>query len=396
MTNPPAPDGRTLAELLHDLRHGSLQEQEQALLRLGAVGDAESLDAVVDLMGSLPDELRNTALDTLRILANKFMPLDRYGMAEALIPYLASADWAQRLVSTRLLNTHPSELATEDLRTVVQESIDRLTGEQNGRFSPARMVAERVLVESIMALANCGRLGALRDILDFLDDVNLRPIAVRALGLVGSETERDRLEDLVEDPDIRVRDGAQGALGLMDERIEQLTNPPDQIPEPPPDRLHPVYWAHRALEASDDDLLQFLIVRIAVEHLMLDPFLSEGRVPEECLITVRRFVGNNPPEWRANRAEIIGVWQYLFQGPELSRMEKPAPAGPPQLPRPGLPGSRGAGITVSYPANIEEKGEGLVSFDCLFGPFFGRGWVYHVARRDGAWTFSLVRRTWAS
>ena len=72
------------------------------------------------------------------------------------------------------------------------------------------------------------------------------------------------------------------------------------------------------------------------------------------------------------------------------------PAGPPQLQRPGMPGSRGAGITISYPANIEEKGEGLVSFDCLFGPFFGRGWMYHVARRDGEWTFSLVRRTWTS
>jgi hypothetical protein len=396
MTNPSAPDGRSPAELLNDLRNGSLQEQEQALIRLGAVGDAESLDAVVDLMGSMSGELRNTALDTLRILANKYMPLDRYGMAEALIPYLGAEDWAQRLVATRLLSTHPSELATNDLRRVVEESIEKLSGEQGGRYSPARMVAERVLVESIMALANCGRLSALPDILEYLDDANLRPIAVRALGLVGSETERNRLEDLVEDTDTRVRDGAQWALGLMDERIEQLTNPPDHIPEPPPDRLHPVYWAHRTLEVGGDELMQFLIVRMAVEHLMLDPFLSEGRVPEECLITIRRFVGNNPPEWRANRAEIIGVWQYQFQGPELTKMDKPTPAGPPQLQRPGMPGSRGAGITISYPANIEEKGEGLVSFDCLFGPFFGRGWMYHVARRDGEWTFSLVRRTWTS
>jgi hypothetical protein len=324
------------------------------------------------------------------------MPVDRYSMAEALLPYLRVDDWAQRLVATRLLSTHPSELATGDLRHVVDEAIDRLTGDQNSRFSPARMVAERVLVESIMALANCGRLSALPNILDYMDDPNLRPIAVRALGLVGSETERDRLEDLVEDQDTRVRDGAQWALGLMDERIEQLTNPPDHIPEPPPDRLHPVYWAHRTLDAGDDDLLQFLIVRMAVEHLMLDPFLSEGRVPEECLITLRRFVGNTPPEWRANRAEIIGVWQYQFQGPELNKMDKPAQSGPPQLQRPGMPGSRGAGITISYPANIEEKGEGLVSFDCLFGPFFGRGWMYHVALRDGEWTFALVRRTWAS
>src|SRR5262245_46809818 len=121
MTNPSAPDGRTLPELLHDLRHGSLQEQEQALIRLGAVGDAESLDAVVEMMGEMPDELRNTSLDTLRILANKFMPVDRYSMAEALLPYLRVEDWAQRLVATRLLSTHPNEMATGDLRTVVEE-----------------------------------------------------------------------------------------------------------------------------------------------------------------------------------------------------------------------------------------------------------------------------------
>jgi hypothetical protein len=258
-------------------------------------------------------------------------------MAEGLIPYLSADEWSQRLVATRLLSTHPSELATGDLRNVVQASIEKLTSEQSSRFSPARMVAERVLVESIMALANCGRLSALPDILDYLEDTNLRPIAVRALGVVGSETERDRLEDLVEDPDSRVRDGAQWALGLMDERIEQLTNPPDQIPEPPPDRLHPVYWAHRVLEASDDDLLQFLIVRIAVEHLMLDPFLSEGRVPEECLITIRRFVGNNPPEWRANRRD-RGV-AVLSQGQSCSRRISLA-SGLPQLPA-RLPGSRG-------------------------------------------------------
>src|SRR5574342_1242737 len=108
MTNPPAPDDRTQAELLDDLRHGSAQAQEQALIRLAAVGDAESLDAVIETASDLRKELRGLALETLRILAGKYMPIDRYGMAEALLPYLSSDEWPQRLIAARLLSSHPS------------------------------------------------------------------------------------------------------------------------------------------------------------------------------------------------------------------------------------------------------------------------------------------------
>jgi HEAT repeat protein len=395
MTNPSAPEGKTQAELLNDLKNGSPQEQEQAVIRLGAVGDAESLDAVVEFLRSQADGARGPALDTLRVLANKYMPLDRYGMAEAVIPFLSASEWSQRFMATRLLNTHPSELATGRLREVVQEAMDKVIAEQGTRFSTVKMLAERTLAESIMALASCGKLSALADIVRYLDNSELRPIAARALGMIGSETERDRLEDLTEDTDIRVRDSAQWALGLMDERIEMLTNPSAQPPEPPPDRMHPAYWAHRNLIASDDDLIQFLIVRLSIEHLILDPFFSDGRVPEECLITLRQYEGDTPPEFRFNRAEIVGLWQYQFQGPELGQVEKPASPLPPPAFRPGSAANRGASITVTYPITLPQTGEGLVSFDCLFG-FFGRGWIYHVARQNEEWTFAQVRRTWAS
>jgi len=395
MTNSPAPDGKTQADLLNDLRHGSLREQEQALQRLGAVGDAESLDAVIDYIRSQPDAPGEAALDALRVLASKFMPLDRYGMAEAAMPYLSADNWNHRLVATRLLGTHPSELATARLRELVTESIDKILAEQQSRFSAVKMLAERTLGESMLALASCGKLAALPDMLGYMDEPELRPLATRGLGMIGSETERPRLEDLTEDPDIRVRDSAQWALGLMDERIEALTNPPAQPAEPPPDRIHPVYWAHRNLIASDDSLLQFLIVRVAIEHLILDAFFSDGRVPEGCLVTVRRYSGDTPPEFRFNRAEIVGVWQYAFQGPELFETEKPTSALP-VPPRPGLPNSRLPGITITYPMSLTETGDGLVSFDCVFGPMFGRGWLYQVNRQDGAWTFHLSRRLWAS
>src|SRR5262249_48593736 len=146
----------------------------------------------------------------------------------------------------------------------------KIVAEQYSRFSAVKMAAERTLAESMMALASCGKLIALPDILGFMDESELRPLATRALGLIGSETERPRLEDLTEDEGIRVRDSGRWSLGLMDERIEMLTNPPAQPQEPPPDRMHPVYWAHRNLIASDDALLQFVIVRVAIEHLILD------------------------------------------------------------------------------------------------------------------------------
>jgi hypothetical protein len=400
LPNSSIPDDRTQAELLNDLRYGSPQEQDDALARLAAVGEAEALDAVVRYLCEQPEGSRISALETLRVLANKFLPIDRYGLAESLLPFLSSDDWSQRLIATRLFNAYPSELATENLSVMVEDAWQKLRAEyeQKSRISsPARLVVERALAEGVVAMASCGRLSVLPRVLDYLDDRTLRPIATRALGVIGSETERARLEDLIEDEDFRVRDSAQWALGYMDERIEMLTNPPDQMPEPPPDRLLPIYWAHRQLHASTDPLLQFLIVRVAIEHLMLDAFLNEGRVPEECLITVRRYEGNTPPDFKLNRAEIVDMWQYRWHGPELSKLEsKPSASQVPHPQRSVLPPRRGAGITISYPAYLMFDGEGLVGFDCLFGPFFGRGWLYHVTQRDGEWAFSLVRRTWAT
>src|SRR6185503_14837731 len=176
MTNPSAPEGKTQAELLNDLKNGSPQEQEQAVIRLGAVGDAESLDAVVEFLRSQPDGARGPALDALRVLANKYMPLDRYGMAEAVIPFLSASEWSQRFMATRLLNTHPSELATGRLREVVQEAMDKVIAEQGMRFSTVKMLAERTLAESIMALASCGKLAALADIVRYIDNNELGPI----------------------------------------------------------------------------------------------------------------------------------------------------------------------------------------------------------------------------
>jgi HEAT repeat protein len=398
--NSSIPDNRTQAELLHDLRYGSPHEQDEALARLSAVGEAEALDAVVEYLCHQPESARVPALEALRVLANKFIPTDRYGLAEALLPFLSSEDWAHRLMATRLFSTYPSELATGNLHTMVEDAWHKVCTEHGQRSrptSPARLLVERTLAEGIMAMASCGRLGALPRVLDYLEDQSLRPVATRALGVIGSETERERLEDLIEDEDFRVRDSAQWALTYMDDRIEMLTNPPDQMMEPPPDRLLPAYWAHRQLHSGTDPLLQFLIVRVAIEHLMLDAFLSEGRVPEECLITVRRYEGNTPPDFKLNRAEIVGVWQYHWHGPELNRLENlPSSQGLSRVQRTSLPLKRGAGITISYPANLMFDSEGLVGFDCLFGPFFGRGWLYHIARRHGEWAFALIRRTWAT
>ncbi len=384
------------AELLNVLRTGSPQAQEEALVRLAAVGEAEALDGVIEHLRSQPPGDSEAALDTLRVLANKFVPLDRYGLAEVVMPYLSSSDWSQRLGAVRLLNAHPNEMAIDSLRTLVDESQTKTKEERANRYSTLRVVVERCLGEGILALASCGRLAVLPDILAYLDDPALRPVATRALGIIGSDTDRIRLEDLAEDDDVRVRDSAQWALGLMDDRNEQFTRPPDQIPEPPPDRLTPVYWGHRQLEASEDALLQFLIVRLAIEHLLLDGLLSDGRVPESCMITIRRYEGETPPEFRSNNAPISAAWKYYAQGPRLESVALPESSKPPPLPRPGLPMGRISHITISYPAALEQNGEGLVSFDCVFEPFFGRGWIYQITWQDGEWGFTLVRRTWTT
>jgi HEAT repeat protein len=387
------PDTRSQAELINALHNGSPEEQKATLKRLAVVGDAEALDAVVDYLRGRPSDLRAEGLETLRVLAHKFVPSDRYSLADVLITFLKEAAWGQKLTATRLLSAHPNELAVDALRTLVQQAQEKVRAEHRRRFSPARILAERILSESILALANCGGLRVLPTILEFLEDPGLRPIATRALGLIGSETERPRLEDLIEDDSVQVRDAAQWALGLMDQRNEQFMLPPDQQPEPPPDRLTPLYWMHRQLRASDDDLLQFLIVRVAIEHLIVDAFLSEGRIPEECFITLRRYTGSVPPEFKRNQAEIVGTWKYEWRGPELEKLDEPRPARPLD---PDSPPGHETSITISYPIALHDEEEGLVSFDCLFGPFFGRGWIYQIARRGDTWSFALLRRTWTS
>jgi HEAT repeat protein len=397
MSSQPGQDDRTHSELLNDLRFGSPHAQEEALARLVAVGEAEALDAVIDYLRSQEPVNYDAGLDALRILAGKYMPLDRYGLAEASMPYLSSEDWSQRLGATRLLSAHPNELAAGSLRTLLHEAKSKVIEERRSKFSPLRVVAERTLAESVLALASCGRLMAQRDMHDLLEEKPMRALATRGLGIIGSETDRPLLEDLAEDEDVRTRDAAQWSLALMDERAEQFMRPPDSVPEPPPDRLTPIYWAHRRLNASDDDFLQFLITRVAIEHLMLDALLMDGRVPEECLITVRRFAGNIPPDFRANNAEIVGSWKYYASGPYIEELEdRPAlPAPAPQRPG-GLPAPRTSQITISYPAIMPDADEGLVSFDCIFEPFLGKGWIYKITQRDGEWTFTVVRRTWSS
>src|SRR5574341_160910 len=387
-------DTRTQAELLRDLNYGPPHLLKATLERLAAIGEAEALDAITEYLHSQPVEARVEGLESLRILAQKYMPGDRYMLAEVLMPFLESDEWKYRLIAAQLLNAYPNELVFDSMRKLVSEARDKVEDERRRRFSPARMIAERTLGESVMALASCGGLRALPDIMDLMDDPTLRPIATRALGVIGSETERDHLmEDLIEDPDVHVREAAHWALNLMDERQEMFMRPPDQQPEPPPDRLSPLYWMHRELYASDDDLYQFLVVRVAIEHLMLDPFLSEHRIPETCRITVRRYEGDEPPDFRQNRAEITGLWQYHREGPALEILDA-------STPRPGLmgipPAQRGAHITISYPADLVHSGVGLVSFDCMFGPFLGRGWIYRVTQEHEGWTFALVQRTWAS
>ncbi len=385
MSTQTGPDDRTQAELLYDLEHGTPQEQQRALSRLTAVGQAEALDAVVDYLREQPPGKAKSGLDALRVLATKYLPLDRYGLAEVVTPFLDSRDWGQRLIAIRMLNTHPNELAVDPLRDLIDEAREKVYIEHGRQFSSARVLAERNLTEGIMALANCGRLMALPDILDILEDPALRPIAARALGIIGSETERLRLEDLIEDDNVHVRDAAQWALGQMDERIEQFTNPPSEFPEPPPDRLSPIYWAHRQLNASDDDLLQFLIVRVAIEHLMLDDLLSEGRIPETCLITLRGYHGDSPPSYKSEGPELVGAWQYYWNGPALRKLAKvPNPGRRPS----GMLAGRKASIIITYPIDLRRVRDGQVRFDCFFGTLMSRGWIYQIARKGQEWTFA--------
>lgn len=391
MTTAPGSDNRTQAELLHDLRYGSLGEQAQALERLAAVGEAEALDAVIDFLCDVPESAAEpAALEALRVLANKYLPLERYALAEAAIPYLSSPDWQERLTAVRIFNVYPNELATDAVRTLVDEAQEQVYLEREDGTASSRILAERTLGEAIMALANCGQLYVLPEILDLINDPALRVVAARALGVIGSETERDRLDELCEDYDPRMRDAAQWSLALMDERAEQFMNPPLDPPTPPPDRLNPVYWSHRQLEADDDELLQFLVVRVAIEHLMLDQLLSDGRMPERSTIIVRRYPGEEPPDSHQD-TEIVGTWEYSFQGPSLTRR------APSQGRKPARSSVRGGSvITISYAEDMPFTDTGLVSFDCRFGPFNGQGWLYQIDWQPEGWSFHRMRRTWQS
>jgi len=405
MSISPDPDIRTQEELLDDLYNTSSPDLDRTLKRLAAVGEAEALDEVVDFLRSYNSDARKTGLDTLRVLANKYTPTDRYGLAEALISFLDDPELAQRLSATRLLNTHPNELATYPLRDLVYETFDQLHGEVLNRFSPRRLLTERLLGESIMAMANCGRMTVLPDIIELVEEPIVRPVATRAIGVIGSETERDLLEELAEDHDVRVRDAAQWALGLMDDRMDQFLNPPTEIPEPPPDRINPIYWSHRQLVANDDDLSQFMVVRVGIEHLLLDSFLGDGRIPEGCVVFLCEYEGTTPPDFRREDRDmrVIQAWQYRWHGPSLRKLD-PAPEIPsvPQAPTRLNRLSRSknntlkSSITISYPADMHYTQEGLVSFDCLFEPYFGRGWFYHIAHNGEQWQFSRIKPTWRS
>jgi len=129
--------------------------------------------------------------------------------------------------------------------------------------------------------------------------------------------------------------------------------------------------------------------------MLLDAFMSDGRVPDQCTIQVRRYEGDVPPDHRSNTGDVIGVWKYQFYGPDLVEQDLPAPPFLPSINQPPFPLGRASTITISYPTDLPFNQEGLVSFDCVFDPFTARGWVYHVARREGSWTFSQVRQTWS-
>jgi len=394
MTSHPEREVKSQAELLRDLLEGGPEIQVRALARLAQIGDADALDGVIDYLTRQAGDVSGGSLKTLNVLAHKYTPASRYELAEVLLPVLGSENWQQRQIAVRLLNAHPSEMAIDALRELIADAREKLEVEQRRRFSPIRMNVERTLNEAILALANCGRLLALPDVLDLLEDPVLRIMATRALGMIGSDTERLRLEELAEDYDPRVRDSAQWSLGLMDERLEQFLNPPDEMPDPPPDRLHPLYWAHRQLVADDDSLNQFLVVRVAVEHIILDEFISEGRGLEECTVVLRSYAGDQPPDFRTGEGDLVGAWRYTWEGPALTRLAEVPP--PPAIV--GISGAQwhGPQIIIAMPETLLVTGNGLVSLDALFDPRYGHGGLYHITQDRGEWSFLLRRRTWAT
>jgi hypothetical protein len=331
----------------------------------------------------------------LQVLATKYIPTDRYSLTELLLPFLELDDWNRRLVVVRLLTIHPNELAVDPLREVIAEARAEV---ENARQRPSRPFAEptlnALLGESILALAHCGHMSVLPDITEFLEDPMLRPVAVQALGIIGTDSDRPQLEDYAEDDDVRVRDAAQWSLGLMDDRLAQLMAGPEGWPEPPPGRLHPLYWMHRQLFASNDPLLQFLVIRIAIEHILLDRFHPERRVPRACIIVARRF-----PDEDALRAassyeegERVGGWVYQGDGPVLRPYRGPERPGR-QKGKKNLPSwaSFRPAIVIRYPATLEEKGHGLAYFERYIFPLRMPMWEYYLRREEDGWEFYCSR-----
>jgi hypothetical protein len=389
------PDYRTQEELLHTLEHGAPDEQDVALARLADVGDAEALDAVIAHLRARLPHISRAGLRVLEVLANKFAPIDRYSLTELLIPSLEMGDWNQRLAIVRLLATHPNELAVDNLRQLIAEVRQEI---ENTRLRPARPFAEptlnALLAEAILAMAHCGHMNVLPDITEFLEDPPLRPVAVQALGIIGTDSDRPQLEEYAEDDDVHVRDAAQWALGMMDDRLAQLMAGPEGWPEPPPDRLLPVYWTHRQLFATDDPLVQFLVTRIAIEHLLLDRFFFERRNPRMCVITARRFPDEEalqaaPPREEGER---VGGWLYRGDIPSLEPYDGPDRPGPMRREK-GAPSwvSWRPSIVIRYPATLEGRGYGMVICERHLFPLPMPRWEYYLRREEDKWEFYCYR-----
>lgn len=385
------PNYRNREELLHTLEHGAPNEQDAALVRLADVGDAKVLDAVIAHLTPKLPHISPTGLRVLQVLANKYTPTDRYSLTELLVPSLETNDWNRRLAVVRLLATHPNELSVEHLRSLIDEVRNEI---DHSRQSPTRpfvgQTLNTLLGETILALAHCGHMSVLPDITEFLEDPGLQPVAVQAMGIIGTDSDRPQLEEYAEDDDVRVRDAAQWALGVMDTRLEQLMAGPDGWPEPPPDRLLPVYWMHRQLYASENPLLQFLVTRIAIEHVLLDRFFADRRNPRICTITARRFADEDSLRAAASyqEGERVGGWLYRgngptlepYDGPERSKMRdrgKGAPSWATWRPS----------IVIRYPATLEEKGHGIISLERYIFPLPMPTWEYYLKHEDNRWEF---------
>jgi len=365
------------------------------LAHLADAGDAETLDSVITYLGSSQSSLSQVGLRALLILASKYMPSDRYGLTELLAPFLETGDWNRRLAIVRVIATHPNELAVERLRHLIAEARDEI---ERVRHRPMRPFAEpalqAVIGETILAMAHCGMMSVMADIAEFMEDPTLRPAAVQALGIVGTDSDRPQMEEYAEDDDVRVRDAAQWALGIMDDRLQQLMAGPEGWPEPPPDRLLPIYWAHRRLIASEDPLLQCLVTRIAIENVLLDRFFSERRTPRVCVVAARRFPDENALRAASSyqEGERVGGWLYRGDGPALEPFDGPERPEPVKRGQ-GLPSwaSWRPTVVIRYPATLEEDGYGVAFFERYLFPLPMPMWEYYLKHVGDKWEFYCYR-----